>query len=81
MPLRARRLEFLAPDEDYVPPVGFAREPREERRRWFGRFLTALFVVFILWLGWSRVINPPEDNPVIPRNPNPPVVETSLPSR
>lgn len=52
--------------EDYTPPVGFAREPSEERRRWFGRLFTLIVVVFIVWLAWTRVFSPPEDNPRIP---------------
>lgn len=55
----------MLPPEDYTPPVGFAREPSEERRRWLGRVFTAVFIVFIVWLAWTRVFNP-EDNPQIP---------------
>lgn len=45
--------------EEYVAPVGFGVEPREEIRRWIGRLLTLAFVGFIVWLAWTRVINPP----------------------
>lgn len=44
--------------DDYTPPVGFAREPHAERRRWFGRILLFLLVGFIVWLLFYRVINP-----------------------
>ena len=52
--------------EEYVSPVGFAKEPAEERRRWIGRFVLALLAVGLVWLLWFRVINPPEENPTLP---------------
>ena len=52
----------MAEREDYTPVVGFAREPADERRRWVARIVLALFVIFIVWLGWTRVIHPPQDN-------------------
>jgi hypothetical protein len=48
--------------EEYVTPVGFAREPAAERKRWLGRFVLAIFVVLLLWLVVARVIRPPEDS-------------------
>lgn len=48
--------------EDYVPPVGFAREPAKERWRWIGRVLLAAFMVLILWVVVNRVLKPPTDN-------------------
>jgi hypothetical protein len=44
--------------EEYVSPVGFAKEPFEERRRWIGRILLLILVVFIAWLLIYRVFNP-----------------------
>ena len=49
--------------EEYVPPVGFAREPARERRRWIGRVLLLALVAGLGWLLVNRVINPPEDQP------------------
>ena len=47
--------------EEYVSPVGFAKEPSEERRRWIGRIFLIALVLFLAWLGWTRIINPPEE--------------------
>lgn len=44
--------------EDYFGPVGFAKEPSEERKRWISRVILALFLVGIAWLFWFRVVNP-----------------------
>lgn len=53
--------------EQYFGPVGFAKEPAEERRRWIGRILLAALIVFIGWLLVNRVLNPPEEgNPRVP---------------
>ncbi|MGH2728496.1 MAG: hypothetical protein ACRDKS_16120 [Actinomycetota bacterium] len=52
--------------EEYVAPVGFAKEPSEERRRWIGRFFLALVVAGLAWILYFRVINPPEENPTLP---------------
>jgi len=53
--------------EQYVTPVGFAKEPVEERRRWIGRILLFVLVAFILWIAVTKVINPPRDeNPTVP---------------
>lgn len=53
--------------EEYVRPVGFAKEPAEERRRWLGRILLIVLVLFLAWIVWARIINPPEEgNPRIP---------------
>ena len=60
--------------EEYLPPVGFAKEPAEERRRWIGRVLLAALLVFIGWLAFERVINPPEEG-----NPRVPVEQPILP--
>ena len=53
--------------EEYVSPVGFAKEPSEERRRWIGRIFLIALVLFIGWLLVNRVINPPEENPTLPQ--------------
>jgi hypothetical protein len=47
------------PREDYIPPVGFAREPAKERRRWLGRILLAILVAGLLFILFNRVISPP----------------------
>jgi hypothetical protein len=53
--------------EEYVTPVGFAKEPAEERRRWIGRIFLILLVGFLGWLVLARIISPPDDgNPTIP---------------
>jgi hypothetical protein len=53
--------------EEYFGPVGFAKEPAEERKRWFGRILTLLFVIAIVLLFYYRVLTPPStDNPQVP---------------
>lgn len=49
------------PHEDYLSPVGFAREPRTERARWFRRIALFVFVLFIAWMIKDRVLGPPED--------------------
>lgn len=49
-----------------MPPVGFAKEPSEERRRWIGRIFLALLLIFLVWILVTRVINPPQENPLIP---------------
>jgi hypothetical protein len=62
--------------EEYVSPVGFAKEPSEERRRWIGRILLFALVVFIGWLLVFRVLNPFDDgNP----GPGPEQQQTILP--
>jgi hypothetical protein len=45
--------------EDFISPVGFAREPAKERRRWIGRFLLAILVAGLLFILFNRVISPP----------------------
>ena len=47
--------------EEYVSPVGFAKEPSEERRRWVGRVLLIALVIFVGWLLVYRVLNPSDD--------------------
>lgn len=46
--------------EDHIAPVGFAREPRTERSRWFRRIALFIFVGFIAWMLVSRVLPSPE---------------------
>lgn len=46
--------------EDYVSPVGFGTEPREEVRRWVGRIVTLAFVGFIIWIFLTKVVSPPQ---------------------
>lgn len=53
--------------EDYFGPVGFAREPAEERKRWIARLILAIFLVFIGWLFWNRVVNTQGTNTITPR--------------
>jgi hypothetical protein len=52
--------------EQYVTPVGFAKEPTEVRRRWIGRILLLILIVFIGYVFFTKVIHPPEDNPRLP---------------
>ena len=49
------------PREDYISPVGFAREPAKERRRWIGRILLAILVAGLLFILFNRVISPPTE--------------------
>jgi hypothetical protein len=49
------------PREEYITPVGFAREPAKERRRWIGRFLLALLIAGLAYILVNRVINPPAE--------------------
>ena len=61
--------------EEYVSPVGFAKEPSEERKRWIGRIFLIALVLFIVWLLVNRVINPPnEGDPTLE-----PQIEQTLP--
>ena len=60
--------------EDYASPVGFAREPVEERKRWFGRILTLIFAVLVALLFYFRVLQPPAD-----QAPTPSTQQTQLP--
>lgn len=53
--------------EEYIAPVGFAREPVAERRRWIGRIFLLVIVVALTWLLWNRVIHPSDSGPT----PNP----------
>jgi hypothetical protein len=55
--------------EDYFGPVGFAKEPAEERKRWISRIILFLFLLFIVWLFWNRVVNTTGSNPTIPLRP------------
>jgi hypothetical protein len=65
--------------EEHVSPVGFAKEPSEERRRWIGRIFLILLVAFVAWLFLYRVLNPADDgNPVL--NPGGQQQETLIPS-
>jgi hypothetical protein len=47
------------PHEEYITPVGFSREPVKERRRWWGRLFLALLVAGLVYVLFTRVINPP----------------------
>jgi len=50
--------------EEYVSPVGFAKEPSEERRRWIGRIFLVILLAFVVWLLLYRVFSPfDEGNP------------------
>jgi hypothetical protein len=48
--------------EEYFGPVGFSKEPTEERKRWAGRFVTLIFIVLIALLGYYKVWRAPSDN-------------------
>ena len=53
--------------EEHVSPVGFAKEPVEERRRLIGRIFLVLLIGFLGFIVWARIINPPEEgNPRLP---------------
>ena len=52
--------------EEYVSPVGFAKEPAEERRRWIGRIFLVLLIAFLGWIVWARIVNPTGEEPTIP---------------
>jgi hypothetical protein len=60
--------------EDYTTPVGFASEPSERRKSWKARIVTAALLVFIVWLAWTKVINPPDDQGI-----RPPTQQSELP--
>ncbi|TMK83685.1 MAG: hypothetical protein E6G46_02730 [Actinobacteria bacterium] len=47
------------PHEEYITPVGFAREPSKERRRWIGRIFLGLLIAGLAYVLFTRVINPP----------------------
>ena len=54
--------------EEYVSPVGFAKEPSEERRRWIGRIFLAILLAFVVWLLLFRVFSPFNDEtPSLPQ--------------
>lgn len=63
---------MLQAREEYHSPVAAAREPANERRKWFGRVLLAFLVAGIGWLMVNRVLTPADD-----RGPAP--VESTLP--
>jgi len=54
------------PHEEYTTPVGFAREPAKERKRWIGRIFLALLIAGLAYVLFTRVISPPTTvtNPV-----------------
>ena len=64
----------MYPGEDYVPPVGFATEPTDERRRWIGRIVLVFFVIILMWVLVNRVVSP-EDT----QAPEPGTTEVPLP--
>lgn len=47
--------------DDYVPAVGFAREPMADRRRWIGRVFILVIVGALVWLLFNRVFFPQDD--------------------
>jgi hypothetical protein len=47
------------PHEEYITPVGFAREPAKERKRWIGRIFLALLIAALAYVLVTRVISPP----------------------
>jgi len=63
--------------EEYVSPVGFAKEPSEERRRWIGRIFLIMLLAFVVWLFLYRVLSPNQDseNPTL----NPGTSQTVIP--
>ena len=54
--------------EDYIPPVDFASEPADLRRRWIGRIILVLFVIGLLLMLWFKVLNP-SDTSQVPNDP------------
>lgn len=61
--------------EEYFGPVGFAREPIEERKRWVARIFTLALIIFLAWMFVTKVVRPPADNPGITN----PVPQETLP--
>lgn len=53
--------------EGYITPVGFAREPAIELRRWIGRVMLGLLLILLLFIVVNNVISPPDDP--LPVNP------------
>lgn len=51
---------MLGGSDDYVDPVGFAREPAQVRRHWLGRLLLGAFVVLLGFLLINGVLRPPD---------------------
>ncbi|HEX9712225.1 MAG TPA: hypothetical protein VGB52_06695 [Actinomycetota bacterium] len=49
--------------EGFIAPVGFAREPAVEVRRWIGRFLMAVLLVLLAFIVVNNVIYPSDDVP------------------
>ena len=55
--------------EEYIPPVGFAREPTEDRKRWVLRIVTGILIIAISWILIYRVIR--TDTSPVPSGPGP----------
>lgn len=53
--------------EEYTTPVGFAREPAAEVRRWIGRIMLGIVVLLLGYILLNNVVSP-DDNEQ-PRNP------------
>jgi len=49
--------------EDYIAPVGFAREPAVEVRRWIGRILLGLVIVLLGYILLNNVLSPEDTQP------------------
>ena len=56
---RSSRAPELLVISNVHTPVGFAREPSKERRRWIGRIFLALLIAGLAYVLFTRVINPP----------------------
>jgi hypothetical protein len=60
--------------EEYTTPVGFAREPAQQRRHWFGRLVLAAFIVLLGYLLLNGVLRAPDET-----SPPPSTGESLLP--
>lgn len=47
--------------EEYIAPVGFAREPAQQRRHWLGRIVLAGFIGLLGYLLVNGVFSAPDD--------------------
>lgn len=59
--------------EDYLAPVGFAREPDVETKRWIGRIVLLLVVLLLIFILVDNVVFPQDQ-------PTPQPVEATLPA-